>query len=79
VNFGEHIDLILTGIVTAIPSFLLGRKKRQIDNLDKGMILYRSLLDDLEKRYNSRINECKEDCQRAITALENRIKKIEKK
>lgn len=88
--FQHHIDALISSVALAVPSFLIGRRGRQMNNLSKGFAMYRELLNDLDDRYKKEIDRCKAECQQEIQELkieykqktlrlEQRIKKLESK
>jgi predicted RNase H-like nuclease (RuvC/YqgF family) len=85
-------DIITNAIVasfTGFIGFLTGRERNKketesvvIQNVENAIAIYKTMLDDIVKRYDSEISFLKEKIisyEKHITSLENKLKNITKK
>ena len=85
-------DIIINAVVggmTGLIGFFTGRERSKketesviIQNVENAIAIYKTMLDDIVKRYDSEINYLKEKItsyEKHILSLENKLKTITKK
>lgn len=78
-ELNNYIGEIITGVITALIGFFVGRRKEnmdlqtsELDNIEKGIEIYRKMIEDLSQK----IESLSEKYAVAISDLENANRRI---
>jgi hypothetical protein len=86
-----NTDIIITGIVSIVTGwigFMTGKKKTDaeadsttIDNVEKALAIYKSIIDDMKVRYDRQLEEMNKKLlqyEQHIAKLEDKIKELKR-
>jgi len=86
-----NTDIIITGIVSIVTGwigFMTGKRKTDaeadsttIDNVEKALAIYKSIIDDMKLRYDKQLDEMNKKLlqyEQTISKLEDKIKQLQK-
>ena len=86
-----NTDIIITGVVSIVTGwigFMTGKKKTDaeadsttIDNVEKALAIYKSIIDDMKVRYDRQLEEMNKKLlqyEQHIAKLEDKIKELKR-